>query len=170
MGICYHVTPLGNYAKRDDEDATRAYYESIGIKLSPGETPGRYPTPREIRGVLDRLEGFSVTYRVDMYYWTASISYTRDPKNGPWTYLHLDINDFSGDEEEPCSFYFEKGWESLIIHIAEQLSQLCGPLIVEDDMEFTPLVITPGIDIQKAVKDWSGSLERWPFVATKDNG
>ena len=163
MGVTYVVTPLGNYSRSDDEDKLRVHYESIGIALPPGEAPSRYPKASEIRSVLDGLEGYSITYSQDSYDWTAGIAHASDPENGPWTFLCAHLIDIRGDDDGPCDFFFEKGWQTLVVLIVEQLSRRCGPLILEDDIEFSPLLVRPGMDAQRAVREWDGREENWPY-------
>ncbi len=106
---------------------------------------------------MDQLDGYAVTYHVDAYTWGADIADAVDPQHGRWT--SLIVQDFEGIEDEPHEFYFEKGWEDLIIQIVEKLSGYCGPLVLMDDIYWTPLLIAPGTDVESALIKWQALSE-----------
>ena len=80
MGIDYYVVPLGNYESRSD--ALASDFEAFGITIAGDQAPSRYPTPREIRAILDQLDGYAVTYHVDAYTWWTDIVDAMDPQQG----------------------------------------------------------------------------------------
>ena len=155
MGIQYYIVPLGSYGGRSD--ALASSLEAFGITIAVDQSPSRYPTPREIRAVLDQLDGYAVTYHVDAYTWWADVTDAVDPQHARWT--SLIVQDFEGVEDEPHEFYFAKGWEDLIIQIVEKLSRVCGPLVLIDDINWMPLLITPETDVGSALIKWQALSE-----------
>jgi hypothetical protein len=115
--------------------------------------PGRNPTPRELRGVLDELTDFTVDYFVSQDNWQADIRANAGVPLLRSTAL-LNVIDFQGDETMPHLICFEKGDMKLNILIVERLSRICGTLYVIPDTGARPLPVTPGIDPTEAAKLW----------------
>ena len=154
MGVQYDVIPLGYV--HDDYDLT--WLEEFGISLPEGVPPSRFPTPREIRGILDQLEGYRTIYTVDLYAWAADIAERAGPEHGHWTTLY--VQGFEGDEDQPHPLFFAKGSEELIIRIVEQLAQICGPLIIDNDVDGAPVLVTAGMSVEVALSAWRAAGER----------
>jgi hypothetical protein len=122
------------------------------VPPSPSK-PGRNPTPRELRTVLDELSGYTVDYRIGPGNWQADVEANTGFRLFRSTAL-VNVIDFQGDEASPHLFCFEKGDLRLNILIVERLSRLCGSLFVVPDTGAQPLLVTPGTDPKDAIKVW----------------
>ncbi len=164
MGVLYHVVPLGLCDAPEYAD----WFARFDIMLADRGTPSRHPTPRDIRSALDTLEGYSVHYVAVPPVFDADVSDALDPEHGAWTSLH-GLN-FEGDEDAPVRLYFAKGWEDLIIRIAERISRLCGPLVFVPDTDAAPVLIAPGISVADAMAQWQMNHRRVQEMASPDQG
>ena len=154
MGVLYFVTPLDQLAAK----VSKSWLNAIGFTVPPVISPSRNPTAREVRAVLEALDGYVITYYIDEWTWVADVVNSTKPDGPDWTIVHL--SHFEGDENQPAPMFFEKGSEELIVRIVEQLSQLCGPLVLDNDIDGAPLLVTPGIDPGVALKQWWSISER----------
>jgi len=146
MGVSYSATPVNEFAKQADT----AWLKAIGIELPIPIPPGRRPTAREIRGVLETSPNLRVGYQVEEWRWTADVTSTANTDDQTF----VSLSDFEGDEDQPLRVVFDKGSEQLIIQIAKGLSQLCGPLILDNDVDGAPLLVNPDTEIVTAQKGW----------------
>ena len=115
------------------DPATVAWLMQSDINL-PGITPpGRYPTPAEIEQVIDAIPGMRAAYRRTAKVWQVTV---RSRKDVSWACLA--VRDYSGDEHEPHRFYFEGGWDEVILLITARLADLCGPMVLLHDSGTPP--------------------------------
>ncbi len=98
--------------------------------------PGRYPTPAEIRLVLENTPGIKATYQVSPSVWVVTVTSREDV-----TWAVLSVQDYCGDEEMPCRFNFTGGWDELILLVSSKLARLCGPLVLLHDSGAAPQVV-----------------------------
>ncbi len=118
------------------EPSTLAWLAQSGITL-PGEIPpGCYPTPAQIESTLDALPGIYVAYRVSTMTWQATVTSRKDV-----SWASLIVQDYGGDPETPCPFYFEAGWDEMITLVTSQLARVCGPLVLLHDSGALPQVV-----------------------------
>jgi hypothetical protein len=145
MGVLYTVVPV--------DDSITGYLRDAGIELPAASIPSRNPTPKELREVVATLVDQKVTvYSPPEHSWQIMIEGRNDPDNEPWTLLNVDA--FSGDETEPHSIWFEKGWASLILRVVHALSARCGPLVIWPDTGEQPIVVTAADDPDVLFATW----------------
>jgi hypothetical protein len=133
MGVSHVVLTLL------DDPAFAPWLEQHGVVLPRPWPPSRYPTPAEIRAVLDQQPAYTVEYRSGPGLWDAWIDADDRQRTAIW------VQDFSGGEDAPHTFFFHKGSEELNIQILEQLALVCGPFVLVSDAEVLPiLVLGPG--------------------------
>jgi hypothetical protein len=148
VGILYAVTPL----LPDDEFIT--WLRKFGNEL-PEASTSRYPTVREIRDTLAQLDGYSFEASTGGMNWEAVIfeSGRQDDRwAGEWA--DLIVTEYHGDDNIPLSCYFSKGPARLPVLIVQQLTPLCGPLVIMLDSCAIPLLITSETDIDRAIQAW----------------
>ena len=145
MGVIYIVLPL----LPDEKDAIVAWLRSLSIAC-PGEE-GRFPSIEEIRSVLDHLNGYTTHYSTGSGHWYAEIAQT-DRGNGDWAFLVVD--NYSGTDADSHAFYFERGSPRLMVLLLRQLASACGPLILLPDTGNLPVIVTPELDLDLALRTW----------------
>ena len=154
MGILYSIESVGQYI----QDAGENWLSRIGFTVPREITFGRMPTTRDLRIALDALDGYQIRYVVDDCSWTADVIESSESALPDRTTLRL--SNYSGDEGQPQSVVLEKGSELLVIRIGELMSHTCGPLVVDNDMNGAPLLITSGTDLQIALQEWREISQR----------
>jgi hypothetical protein len=118
------------------DPATVAWLVHADIPL-PGMTPpGRYPSPAEIRRVIESIPGIRAAYQVSPSVWQVTVTSRKDV-----TWASLLIRNFSGDVDEPHPFYFEAGWDEIIVLVTSHLAKRCGPLVLLHDSGAPPQVV-----------------------------
>ncbi len=159
MGVSYMVEPFN--AEAFDKPWLTEQLNDQQLRLPVDGVQGRYPTAREIRRVLDTLEGYRVEYRVedggDSTPWVARVEEVVGdetvlvagfivPRRGK--YATIRMLEFDGDEDTSHWIYFEKGDPDLNLLILERLTHICGPqLVYTAESELLHLVI-PGADVE----------------------
>jgi hypothetical protein len=129
----YHVITLSECMQ---DPSTLAWLAQAGVPL-PGEIPpGRYPTPDEIRSILDAAPGIRVDYQISRAAWQATVTSRKDV-----TWASLVVQDYDGDPGVPHPFYFEAGWDEVITLITARLAKVCGPLVLMHDSGAPPQVV-----------------------------
>lgn len=129
MGVSHTVLTLL------DDPAFEPWLHEHGVVLPRPWSAHRYPSPAEIRAVLDQQPGYMVEYSVGPGLWDAYIKVEAGHKTAIW------VRNFSADETAPHEFFFHKGSEVLNIQILEQLALVCGPLVLVSDAEGLPMVV-----------------------------
>ncbi len=118
------------------DPATVAWMVHIDVPL-PGATPaGRYPTPNEIREVIQAISGIHTDYVISDAVWQVTVRSTKDIFWG-----NLAVIDYSGDPDEPHHFVFTAGWDEIIQLVTSQLAKRCGPLVLMHDSGAPPQVV-----------------------------
>ena len=117
--------------------ATFSWLEQFGFSLPDQLPPGRYPTPLEIRGVMEALPGVKTDYLVGRSAWQVTLRYRKDVG-----WATLAVKDYSGDNDVSHSIYFIGGWDELILQAATGLAKLCGPLVLLHESGAAPHIIT----------------------------
>jgi hypothetical protein len=145
VGVLYSVFPL------DDEIAT--YVRDTGGSVPRFKRSSRHPTPAEIRAACDALPKQRTEYNVNPTgVWQAMVQGANDPDTEPWTLLN--VQEFSGSEDEPHRIWFEKGWPSLILEIVRRLAGPCGPLVIVADTGAAPLVVSHSDSTEELFATW----------------
>ena len=129
MGVSHTVLTLL------DDPAFEPWLRQHGIVLPQPWPAHRYPSPAEIRAVLDPLPGYVVEYSVGPGRWDARIATADRQRTAIW------VRNFSGDAMAPHEFFFHKGSEALNMQILEQLAPICGPLVLVSDAAGLPMVV-----------------------------
>jgi hypothetical protein len=150
VGVAYNVISTGVVDQYPFAAECLRFYDIVPPSASE---PGRNPSPRELRAVLDDLPGYKADYLVSPENWQASVEAITGLRLFR-SETSISVVDFRGDETMPHLFYFDKGDLRLNIFIVERLSRLCGPLVIFPDTGARPLLVTPGIDPTDAVKAW----------------
>jgi len=152
IGSLYGVTTLEHFAEMTRSD----WLEAVGFTLPANPLPSRYPTEEELRKVLDSLDGYSASYQIDAYTCFADVTSAQD-RDGP-QYIGVRLTKPLRDEHPTLAF--EKGSDRLVLMIVEKLSHVCGPLVLDSDLDGAPVLVTPGIDIDSALEGWLALAER----------
>ena len=124
----------------DNEDF-RSYFQELGYELPTSWKSSRCPSPREIRVALNDLPSYTYSYHVSGDHWSVVIS--EGEAHAPRRWVLIVLQHFSGDEDDPQSFYFDGGWQSVMLEVLNRLSPLCGPLALIDGSGATEIVVTP---------------------------
>lgn len=159
MGMMWHIRPISSL-----DAVFLELLQKEGISHLPDGEGSRYPTPNEIRQVLDSLEDCNISYGVNKI---SGMKYLYSKHQDRWDYFDVEPEwvavikkldnsqtaqiegvDFMGDEDKPLHFYFDRGSGELALNITEKLSAICGPFIFCTDT--WSIVVTPGIDIHQA--------------------
>jgi hypothetical protein len=147
MSVLYCIFHLG------DVDELPAWLATFGINCPRGES--RYPTPNEIRQVLDDLEGYTVEYAMDADSCLVTISTAGPCQFEQWTTLRMSKCGDNAQASTPQPFSFKNGSPELIVRICERLSRLCGPLVIYSDSGHEiPILVRAGVDPGQAVTAW----------------
>jgi hypothetical protein len=143
MGVRYVATILSEEAKE--------WLREKGVAFPEG-VPSRWPTPNELRSVLESFAGYSVSYgkRSDGG-WNAEIT---DPTLGRQGW-HAEVwTKGISDDDKPHEFHFYKSKAELVLLILEKLSHVCGPFVFFDDAGFEPSIVAPGTDVMKLAEPY----------------
>jgi len=117
MGVLYTVVPY-------DETITD-WIKTNNINVGTLNY-GRLPTFIEIEKSLFETD-FIITWEVSE---SGIKDATIDRSDGAWT--SLVVEDYV-DEDSPCGFGFQKGWEEIIHIVVSYISRITGPLVVIPD-------------------------------------
>ena len=118
------------------DPSTVAWLVHANVALPDETPPGRYPTPTEIRTVVDGVPGVRTDYLVSDTAWEVTV---RSRKDVCWACLA--IRGYCGDPDAPHYFYFSAGWDEIILLVASQLTKRCGPLVLLHDSGALPQLV-----------------------------
>lgn len=118
------------------DPSTVAWLVNADVRLPDEIPPGRYPSPAEIREVVDAIPGIYVDYWTSETVWEMT---TRSRKDVLWA--SLAIRDYCGDADIPHRFDFTAGWDEMIFLVASHLAKHCGPLVLLHDSGSPPQVV-----------------------------
>ena len=116
--------------------ATVSWLVQSGLSLPGDIPPGRYPTPLEIRGVMESLPGLQTDYLVGRTTWQVTI---RNRKDVGWAILA--VEGYHGANDVPLPFWFIHGWDELILLAAAALTKVCGPLVLLPESGAPPQIV-----------------------------
>lgn len=133
MQTLYSVVTL---AECMQNPATLDWLVHSEVPLPEGTPPGWYPTPAEIRRVIENTPGIAASYRVSPSVWEVTVTSRKDV-----TWAILIVQDYCGDEETSCRFAFSGGWDELIVLVTSRLARQCGPLVLLHDSGAAPQVV-----------------------------
>jgi hypothetical protein len=119
----------------------------------------RFPTLRELMSVAEQLDGYTVTMALSNAANTVDIEVVdRRGYHAGWSTTvwasKLDDKSRPPEDGDTVQFNFHKGSPELAVVIAEKLTRFCGPLVLVQDLDASPLLVTMGIDPQRAVEKW----------------
>lgn len=118
------------------DPATLAWMIQADVGLPGAIPPGRYPTPEEIRTVIDAISGIRVDYLISETVWEVTV---RSRKDVSWATLAL--RDYRGRDNTAHQFFFKAGWDELIELVTMHLARICGPYVLLPDSGAAPKVI-----------------------------
>ena len=116
--------------------ATVSWLVQSGLSLPEDVPPGRYPTPLEIRGVMESLPGVQTDYLVGRTTWQLTILNRKDVG-----WATLAVEGYQGANDIPLPFYFVSGWDELILLAAAALAKVCGPLVLLHESGAPPQIV-----------------------------
>jgi hypothetical protein len=141
------------------------HLKSEGHLLPDPPPASRPPLLREVRGVLETLEGYRSSCRVHQQK-ISSVDFEVVDDGGyyaGWSTMlwvtRIDIDDRTHPpgEDDPVEVCSHKGDPELAVCITERLTRRCGPLVLTLDVDCQSLVVTPGISVSSAVGKWLAS-------------
>jgi hypothetical protein len=145
MGVIYCVLPL-------DDDA-EALLRNAEMAVPKFKGRARNPTPKEIRSVCQAMANVQTRVRARKgRFWQIDIKSTAGGKRAPATLLNID--DFSGNEDEAQEIWFEKGSPALMLEVVRGLAGKCGPLVVLPDTGDAPVVVTARDNVDELLDAW----------------
>jgi hypothetical protein len=133
MAELLRVTPLMECMS---DPATVDWLTGAGVPLPDEIPPGRYPAPAEIRAVVEAIPGTRTFFRASASVWQAAITSRRDV-----AWASLVVRDYSGDENQPHPFYFDGGWDEVIVLVVSHLARICGPFVLMADSGAPPRLV-----------------------------
>jgi hypothetical protein len=144
MGVSYHIFPM-------DEDVREWLESDYGQKPN---SFGSAPTPHQLVIALKSLSDQLVEFNIRPGVWQATISDRIAPETGPWA--ALSVLGYEGEEsdDEPCEFYFQKGFPSLIVKIVHRISQCCGSFAIVPDTGCPPAIVEADSDPEEILANW----------------
>jgi hypothetical protein len=102
----------------------------------PDDIPhGRYPSPMEIKGVVESIQGIRTDYVISQRVWQVSFFHRKDVS---WAVLA--VRDYFGDPDAPHRFDFIAGWDEIIDMVCLELVKICGPLVLLPDSGAPPKI------------------------------
>lgn len=131
--VLYQVASLSDCMQ---EPATLAWLVTADVPL-PGMIPeGRYPSPAEIKAVVDAIPGIRAEYLITDRIWQVTVTSRSDV-----TWARLVVGDYDGDIDSPHPFYFEAGWDEIIMLVVSHLARKFGPFVLLHDSGAPPQVV-----------------------------
>jgi hypothetical protein len=131
--VLYQVASLSDCMQ---DPATLAWLVTADVPL-PGMIPeGRYPSPSEIKAVIDAIPGIRAEYLITDKVWQVTVTSRSDV-----TWARLVMRDYDGDVESIHSFYFEAGWDEIIVLVVSHLARKYGPFVLLHDSGAPPQVV-----------------------------
>lgn len=118
------------------DPATVAWLAQSGAALPDLIPPGRYPTPEEIRSLLDAIPGIQADYLISDTVWEVTV---RSRTDILWAILS--IKDYRGNADQPCHFYFKAGWDEIIDLVTTHLAKKCGHFVLLPDSGAAPKIV-----------------------------
>jgi len=118
------------------DPATVAWLAQSGVTLPGMIPPGRYPSPDEIRAVVDAIPGIRADYLISDTAWELTV---RSRKDVSWAILS--VRDFQGEAEVPHHFYFRAGWDEIIELVTMHLAKRCGAFVLLPDSGAAPKIV-----------------------------
>jgi hypothetical protein len=161
MSALYSIIPI---KKEYYEQKLPEWLAEFGIDLPPGIS-SRYPTPIEIRRVLDETPEWTKHFNISATQWDAEVS---EPN---WYSDELGMKiygrdaiihsvGFSSDESMPLHIYFRNGWEEFNLEIVHRLTKYTGALILMADFDAVPVLIFPDAMLPDLLEQWKQARRR----------
>jgi len=142
MGVIYSVFPV--------DSEVREWLITEGLSLP--DSDGHAPTPQQLKAALETLHDQAISFNIGERVWQAQIDDLNSPETGPWTVIN--VIDYTSPDE-PCAFYFEKGWPELIIKVVHRITQQAGPVVVVPDTGCPAVVVEPVSDVSEIINTWA---------------
>src|SRR5262245_25266875 len=125
MGVSYDIVPLVEEYYEDIAE----YLLDFGIEIQPG-TKSRFPTPAEIRRVLDEMPEYTKRYHITEHSWDVDVFetayYDQELRRIDGKYTSINSVGPGLDETEPLHVYFRGGTDEVILEIVLNLSKFTG--------------------------------------------
>ncbi len=140
MSVLYTPIPASEFLTREDD---KVWLQHFHLTLPTDIEQGRYPTPNEIKTVLDGLDGFAAEYSIGSRTWQIEVFEPNNRKQGVWTEIVvLDFFRREGEKNTPHEFHFDRGDRQLVVRILEKLARICGPFILVTN-GVDPILVMP---------------------------
>lgn len=130
MSVNHSIIPFEDRLRHDD------VLKWLGFPIPDNVKTGRFPTPNELRSVMDQLHGYSVKYQVGSYYWIADIS-------NEFPVLVAEAIAFMDNPDQPQKFRFS-GDREMLTHILKQLPEECGTFLIMTEGEHPEFIMSEG--------------------------
>lgn len=138
MGVDYAVGPITEEAKH--------WLHEQQIAFPDG--PRRWPTPNELRSVLESFSGHAVSYRDTPGGWDAEIVHSEREHAG--SMANIWVTEVTGPDT-PARFSFHKPSLDLTLMILAKLSRVCGPLLLMEGSSGRAVVVTWDADVPQLI-------------------
>ena len=158
MSVFYSIVPID----KEHTQGFNRFLSTFGVEI-PSGTVSRYPTPSEIRQVLDEMHEFTKHYSVTEKVWDVDIYETAayDPILRRMNGKRATIYSMGPalNESLPLPIYFHGGWEEVNLEITLRLTRFTGPLLLIGDFDAVPLLVSPGINLPELLNQWEKQRE-----------
>lgn len=120
------------------------WLKAEGVDVPPDYRQSRWPSPNELRTILESLPGYVVRYRGRQGQdWDAEVVDAARGYEGMSATIWVKGVQ---DPNAPHPFSFHKPWPELAVAILERISRTCGPRVVTNDVYLRPVIVTAGCD------------------------
>lgn len=118
------------------DPATVAWMVQMNVPVPEAAPPGRYPSPAEVRDVIDAIPGISSEYVITKSVWEVSIVSRKDV-----SWAMLAIKGYAGLTDEAQPFYFTGGWDEVILLVTTHLAKRCGSFVLLHNSGASPQIV-----------------------------
>lgn|GEM_PF-1417115 len=153
MSASYSLLPLERNTKQSLNEYMPQFDLGVVIDIT-----SRYPTPSEIRQVLDQMPEYTKDYFITEKVWDVKVYETTFYEqqlriiNGKCATIYSIEPTF--DEFLPLSIYFHGGSEELNVEITLRLTRFTGPLLLIGDFDGIPLLVSPNNNVADLLSQW----------------
>lgn len=125
-------------------DEIKQWLQREQVPVPEIHVQSRWPTSSELRGALDSLQGYRVTYRSNTEQgWDAEVVDAQRGYDGMSATIWVKN---LPDGDTPTDFTFHKPSIELALMILERLSHSCGPFVLLQASSMKPVVVLAGCD------------------------
>ena len=141
----------------------RQYLAQFGIEVAI-ETRSRFPTPAEIRKVLEGMSEYTKIYNISEQHWDVDIYETAyyDPLSLHFfggKHATIYASDTLLDDSLPLDFHFHGGWDEVNLQITLGLTHFTGPLVLMADSDVVPVLVSADQTVPDLLRQWAKNQE-----------